>query len=129
MRLPVFSAQPVERLRELLRLIEQVHDRTTAVEILESPLRYYVQGTQRVEEQEVRALLRETSTGEPIMQTFIDRYIEQGRQQGRQEGRQEGEAAVQLSQIEDKFGPPSEAIRQRITTADAETLLRWSKRI
>jgi hypothetical protein len=59
------------------------------------------------------------------MQTFIDRYIEQGRQ----EGRQEGEAAVLLSLIEDKFGPPSESTRQRIAAADAETLLRWSRRI
>jgi hypothetical protein len=55
------------------------------------------------------------------MQTFIDRYIEQGRQ--------EGEAAVLLSLIEDKFGPPSESTRQRIAAADAETLLRWSRRI
>ena len=55
------------------------------------------------------------------MQTFIDRYIEQGRQ--------EGEAALLLCLIEDKFGPPSEAIRQRIAAADADTLLRWSKRL
>ncbi len=64
-----------------------------------------VQATQRVDEREVRALLQETSTGEPIMQTFIDRYIEQGRQ----EGRQEGEAALLLCLIEEKLGPPSAA--------------------
>jgi len=52
------------------------------------------------------------------MQTFIDRYIEQGRQ--------EGEAALLLCLIEDKFGPPSEAMRQRIAAADTDTLLRWS---
>lgn len=59
------------------------------------------------------------------MQTFIDRYIEQGRQQGEQQG----EAKVLLHQIEQKFGPPSESVRQRLAEADAETLLSWSERI
>jgi len=31
--------------------------------------------------------------------------------------------------MERKFGPPGEAVRQRIAQADAETLLRWSERI
>ena len=106
-------------------LIKQVEDRTTALEILESLLRYYVQGTGRVEESDVRALLEQNPTGDPIMQTFIDRYIEQGRQ----EGRQEGEAAILLRLIDRKFGPPSEMVRERISSADPETLLRWSDRI
>ena len=57
-----------------------------------------------------RILLEETSTGDPIMQTFIDRYIEQGRQQGIEQGvtrgRQEGEAAMLLRLIDRKFAPP-----------------------
>jgi len=105
----------------LLELIEQVRERTTAVEILESLLRCNVQGTQRAEALEVRAPLGEISTQEPIMQTLIDQYIEQGRR--------EAEAAVLLPLIEDELGPPSEATRQRITRADADTLLRLSKRI
>ena len=121
----IFSQEPLARLSDLLTLIDQVQDRTTALEILESLLRYYVQGTGRVEERDVRALLEKTPTGDPIMQTFIDRYIEQGRQ----EGRQEGEAAMLLRQIDQKFGPQSEAVRTRITSADPDTLLRWSDRI
>jgi predicted transposase/invertase (TIGR01784 family) len=117
----IFSREPVERLAELLTLIEQIQDRATALEILESLLRYYVQGTGRVEERDVRALLQQTSTGDPIMQTFIDRYIEQGRQ--------EGGAALLLRQIERKFGAPSAAMRERISNADPETLLNWSERI
>jgi len=121
----VYSDRPRERLRDLLALIEQIEDRETAVEILESLLRYYVQGTGRIDEPEVRHLLQQTSTGDPIMQTFIDRYIEQGREQGRQQG----EAAVLLRLIERKFGKPSEAVRERVFGADAETLLNWSERI
>ena len=93
--------------------------------ILESLLRSYVQGTGRLDEPEVRQLLQQTSTGDPIMQTFIDRYIERGLEQGRQQG----EAAVLLRQIERKFGTPSQAVRERVVDADAETLLNWSERI
>jgi len=121
----IFSKEPRARLGDLLTLIEQVEDRTTALEILESLLRYYVQGTGRVEERDVRALLEQNPTGDPIMQTFIDRYIEQGRQAGRREG----EAAMLLRQIDRKFGPPSETVRARAGSADPETLLRWSDRI
>jgi len=137
----VFSNQPIERLRELLILIEQIDDRETAVEVLESLLRYYVQGTGAVDEPEARKLLQQTSTGEPVMQTFIDRYIEQGREQGLAQGleqgieqgidlgRKQGEEAVLLRLIERRFGRPSSAVRRRIKAADAETLLDWSERI
>lgn len=53
----------------------------------------------------------------------------EGRLEGRQEGIQEGEATLLLRQIQLKFGPPDSAVRQRIQTADADTLLRWSERI
>jgi len=122
----VFDDQPIERLRTLLALIEQVRDKDTAVAILESLLRYYVQGTKCIEENDVRELLQQsTTTGDPIMQTFIDRYIEQGVQQGMQKGG----AAMLLRQIERRFGPPSDQIRERITQADPNTLLKWSDRI
>ena len=52
-----------------------------------------------------------------------------GIQHGRQEGRREGELVMLLRLLTLKFGPPSDAIRQRIESADAETLLRWSERV
>ena len=121
----IHSNQPLARLQELLGLIAQVIEQPSALEILESLLRYYVQGTQSLDEQDIRALLQNTSTGEPLMQTFIDRYIEQGLQQGLQQGERRGEATMLLRLLERKFGPPSEPVRERITQADAETLLRW----
>lgn len=72
----IYSDQPLDRLRDLLKLIEQVIDQPTALEILESLLRYYVQGTRRLDEQEVRMLLNETQSGEPLMQTFIFQHLE-----------------------------------------------------
>ncbi len=45
------------------------------------------------------------------------------------EGRQEGVADILLRQIAVKFGPPDQAIRRRLETADTDTLLRWSEHI
>ncbi|MCF8016939.1 MAG: Rpn family recombination-promoting nuclease/putative transposase [Chromatiaceae bacterium] len=117
----IFSDQPLEHLERLIALIDQVADRDTALQILESLLRYYVQGTQRVEEDDARRLLEQTAPGDPIMQTFIDRYIEQGREQGK--------AELLLRLMERKFGPSDVQLRQQIQEADAETLLEWSDRI
>lgn len=111
--------------RELLALIRQIADQGTATEILSTLLRYYVQANVRVDENTVRTLLQETPSGDAIMQTFIDRYIEQGVEKGRQQGG----ATVLLHLIERKFGPPSESVRTRIASADPETLLAWSERI
>ncbi|WP_242479728.1 DUF4351 domain-containing protein [Lamprobacter modestohalophilus] len=117
----IFSDQPLEHLERLIALIDQVADRDTALQILESLLRYDVQGTQRLEEDDARRLLEQTAPGDPIMQTFIDRYIEQGREQGK--------AEMLLRQMERKFGPTDVRLRQQIQEADAETLLAWSERI
>jgi hypothetical protein len=116
----IYSDQPAERFGELLALIAQVNRDETALAILESLLRYYVKGTGRLNEQQARTLLEHRFSGEPLMETFIDRYIAQGEQHGR--------ATTLLHLIERKFGPPSEPIRERITQADPDTLLRWFDR-
>lgn len=121
----IYSDQPQERLRELLRLIEQVIDQPTALEILESLLRYYVQGTGRLDERDVRMLLQETHSGEPIMQTFIDKYI----QQGEQRGVRRGKAETLLRLIQAKFGPPGPEVEARIERAEREQLDNWSVRL
>jgi predicted transposase YdaD len=41
----------------------------------------------------------------------------------------EGEAALLLRQMERKFNPLPESARQRVTSADAETLLVWGERV
>ena len=56
-------------------------------------------------------------------------YVTSIERLSKQEGRQQGEARVLLRLITLKFGPPSEAVREQIATADPETLLRWSERI
>ena len=75
----IFSDQPIERLRAPLGLIEQVRDRTIAVEILESLLRYRVpsnaSGRRARGARPVAGDIHpDKGGGEPVMQTFIDRY-------------------------------------------------------
>jgi len=59
------------------------------------------------------------------MTTFSERFREQGLQQGLQQG----EAAVLIRLLERRFGELTDAQRQRIETADVETLLQWSERV
>ena len=59
------------------------------------------------------------------MSGFAQRFIEQGVKQGVQHG----EARVLTSLLRLRFGELPEAARQRLDTADADTLLRWSTRV
>jgi len=63
------------------------------------------------------------------MTTFAERFIEQGKQEGKREGEQEGEARILIRLLQRKFGDVPEAIRRRIESADADTLLDWADRI
>jgi hypothetical protein len=54
---------------------------------------------------------------------------QEGKQEGRQEGRQEGEAALLLRLMERRFGPLNPNLRERVRTADADTLLVWGERL
>jgi len=74
-----------------------------ALEIQQSLLRYYVQSTWRADERDVRTLLQQPPTGDPIMQTFVERCIEQGVQHGRQQciaqGERQGNATALSPQL------------------------------
>jgi flagellar biosynthesis/type III secretory pathway protein FliH len=75
------------------------------------------------------------------MSGFAQRFIEQGIAQGVAQGVkqgiaqgvklgvQHGEARVLTSQLRLRFGELPAAARQRLDTADADTLLRWSTRV
>ncbi|QEP44854.1 DUF4351 domain-containing protein [Ectothiorhodospiraceae bacterium BW-2] len=117
----IYDKQPLQRLLELIDLIRQIQDRATAVDVLECLLRYYVQATERVSETEAREALQTLPDGEPLMQTFIDKYVQQGLQQG--------EANILIRQLKTKFGIVPGETMARIEQADADTLLHWSERI
>lgn len=133
----VFSAEPRAALEPLVALIGQVIERTTGLEILEALLRYYVTATERLDEDDVRALLQAIPEGEALMPTFIDHYIDQGRkqgvkqgiQQGVEQGVKQGEAAVLARQLARRFGPLSSQTRARLQKATVAELERWADNI
>jgi hypothetical protein len=59
------------------------------------------------------------------MSGFAERFIQQGKQQGKQEG----EAAMLLRLLRLRFGEVPEVMRQKIQSADPQTLLEWSDRV
>jgi len=60
---------------------------------------------------------------------FYQDVYGEGLLNGRVEGRLEGEAALLLRQMERKFKPLPDSARQRVASADAETLLAWGERL
>jgi hypothetical protein len=70
-----------------------------------------------------------TGFAERFIQQGIEKGIEQGHAQGIEQGMHRGEARMLTCLLQLRFGELSEAARQRIETADPETLLRWSERV
>jgi hypothetical protein len=60
---------------------------------------------------------------------MLNDEIETWTDQWKHEGLKEGEARVLLRQLAIRFGTLPPEIRQKIESADAETLLQWSERI
>jgi hypothetical protein len=50
-------------------------------------------------------------------------------QEGQRQGQQEGESAIILRLSEQRFGALDDAVRQRIQSADTDTLLVWGDRL
>ncbi len=59
----------------------------------------------------------------------VQEWTEQWKQQGLQQGLQEGEASLLLRLAERRFGAIPEDLRARITSADADTILRWGENL
>ncbi|QVL50050.1 MAG: transposase [Thiocapsa sp.] len=60
----------------------------------------------------------------------VSRYVTTVERAGIEKGHRQGEANILLWQIEKKFGETSaNALRERVASADSDTLRLWSERI
>ncbi len=60
---------------------------------------------------------------------WTEQWKAEGRVEGREEGLVEGEAIFLARQLEIKYGPLNQAIKTKLSTADAEQLLLWGERV
>lgn len=115
----VFSEEMADRLSDIMTLLSALTDRETALEYLETLLRYLSAAAGTITEQDVREAVTTafSETGGATMTTIAEKWVEQGRQEGLQEGLQQGRqegaregllAGIELG-LELKFG--SEGVR------------------
>ena len=129
----IFDPQLSDKLPEIINLLRNVGSKQTALEILEILLRYVVKSTNR-SEKDILQILEQTSIEDNVMKTFIDEYIEQGRKKGRQEGRQKWmqkgmqKAGYKIlsTQLTHRFGDLPKWAKEKIDSADIDTLEKWS---
>ena len=81
--------------------------------------------------QEVNSMLAERviEWTEEWEQQGIEKGIEKGMEKGMEKGVQKGEATLLLRLMELRFGSLDETTRNRLQTADAETLLKWGEKM
>ncbi|MGI9228390.1 MAG: Rpn family recombination-promoting nuclease/putative transposase [Gammaproteobacteria bacterium] len=69
--------------------------------------------------------MKSTEEGDRIMTNLVDQWLAEGRA----EGRAEGIAGLLTQQLQRKFGPLSEDIRQQLTQATPDDLEAWGNKI
>ena len=62
-------------------------------------------------------------------QRWRDQWQAEGEAKGRAEGRHEGQAQALLRQLERRFGPLSDTVRDRVSNADLDTMGLWLDRV
>lgn len=89
------------QLPQILSLIAQLTQKETALQYLETVLRYLSRGTDKITQQELEQIVKKAfPKGDTIMATIADVWFEEGERKGRREGLQEG---IELG-LELKFG-------------------------
>ena len=83
-----------ERLRHelprILHLIAELTQKESALQYLETVLRYLSRGTDKITQEELKQIVKEAfSEGEPIMATIAEVWHQEGRRKGKEEGKLE----------------------------------------
>jgi len=124
-----------EQIVGIVRLLNELSDRQTALEYLETILRYVSQASDEITEETLKQAVEEAfPEGGEVMSTLAERWVEQGLQQGLQQGIQQGlildAQEMVLSAIEAKLGYVPEEIEKKVKTIfDREKLRHLLKEI
>jgi len=73
-----------------LRLIAELTQKESALQYLETVLRYLSRGTDKITQEELKQIVKEAfSEGEPIMATIAEVWRQEGKEEGKEEGKLE----------------------------------------
>jgi predicted transposase/invertase (TIGR01784 family) len=87
----IFRPELLDRLPALLGMLRELLRQETAIEYIQTVLRYLTKATDRITEDDLRTVMRDVfPEGEAMMGTIAEKWIEQGIQKGLELGRQEG---------------------------------------
>jgi predicted transposase/invertase (TIGR01784 family) len=97
LRLLKYSLRPEinERLGETFALLRQLSEQKTALQYLQTFLRYLSQGSEPLREETLKQAVKQLfEEGDSPMPTLAEQWLEQGRVEGLEKGREEGREAV-----------------------------------
>jgi hypothetical protein len=141
----VFQDDLPRRLPEILAQAREMLDSENGREIIFTLLYYLTEGTGKLDEETLGAVLEDSVHGGNIMQSFLKKYYDQGLEQGVQQGIQQGvqqglkqgvqqgvvqgEQLLLSRQLRKRFGELPEWAEQMLKEASGGMLEIWSERI
>jgi predicted transposase/invertase (TIGR01784 family) len=120
-----FDPKLPERLAGIFRLLNELEDENSALELLEKALRYLSATVRDVNDRQIRAALEEVfkDDGETIMGGFVEKWIEKGKEEGLEVGRQQERRNSILDLLLLRFDAAPVSISNRLEEiTDLETL-------
>lgn len=129
-----FDPRLPERLAGIFRLLNELDDEQSVLELLEKILRYLSAMAKDIDDHTVRAALKEgfKDDGGSIMGGFVEKWIEKGKQEGLEEGKKEGLQEGRRDSILDllmlRFDAAPVSIANRLEKiSDLETLRKLNR--
>ena len=124
-----------ERLQDILSLLQRLSEQQTALEYLETVLRYIAGSTETVSETELSQIVQGVlQEGARVMPTLVEQWLERGRteglRQGLEQGREQGrEAARTLLRryLATRFEVQLDAFDEALAGCDLEILTQLSQ--
>ena len=84
------TSEPGKHLKEIFSLFKDLGRSNTALQYLETLLRYIASASDKIEEEEITEAIKQIEKEADIMSTLAEKWIEQGRIEGQKQGEAQG---------------------------------------
>ena len=118
--------EEIDHLPEIIRLLFRLVPQQTALQFLETSLRYIAYVSNRVSSNELSRVVVQSLSGEgeKVMGTIVREWLQEGRQKGLQEGRQESLQEAIIETLTLRFGELPDELVEAIQKVKDLTRLR-----